>query len=244
MPFTFSHPALVLPLTYLPGRWFSLTGLVIGSITPDFEYFIRMRVQSSYSHTLAGLFWFDLPLGILLAFIFHNIVRGPLIAQSPAFLKDRFIPFQSFDWNSYFKKNWLVVAASILAGAASHLLWDSFTHHGGYFVERIPALRSMLQLGGYSFPVLKVLQHAGTVVGGLVMLYAIWKLPVGKGVEKGKNAAYWRIVGFCAFAILLFRLLTALDYSAYGHLIVTAIAGGMIGLLVASLWEMRKERPQ
>ncbi|WP_113654854.1 DUF4184 family protein, partial [Pedobacter namyangjuensis] len=30
MPFTFSHPAIVLPLTYLPKKWFSLTGLVIG----------------------------------------------------------------------------------------------------------------------------------------------------------------------------------------------------------------------
>lgn len=27
MPFTFSHPAIVLPLTFLPRQWFSLTGL-------------------------------------------------------------------------------------------------------------------------------------------------------------------------------------------------------------------------
>ena len=27
MPFTFSHPAIVLPLTYLPKQWVSLTGL-------------------------------------------------------------------------------------------------------------------------------------------------------------------------------------------------------------------------
>ena len=39
MPFTFSYPAIVLPLTYLPRRWFSLTGLIIGSLTPDFEDF-------------------------------------------------------------------------------------------------------------------------------------------------------------------------------------------------------------
>ncbi|MFN7593668.1 MAG: DUF4184 family protein, partial [Bacteroidota bacterium] len=25
MPFTFSHPAIVLPLTFLPRQWFSLT---------------------------------------------------------------------------------------------------------------------------------------------------------------------------------------------------------------------------
>ena len=57
MPFTFSHPALILPLKYFPNKWFSLTGLVIGSLTPDFEYFLRMRIKSVYSHTLEGIFW-------------------------------------------------------------------------------------------------------------------------------------------------------------------------------------------
>src|SRR6478609_2941554 len=103
MPFTFSHPAIILPITYLPRKWFSLTGLVVGSLTPDFEYFIRMRVQSDYSHTLSGLFWFDLPLGILLAFIFHNIVRDSLFENLPLILKSRLIRFKQFDWNSYFK---------------------------------------------------------------------------------------------------------------------------------------------
>jgi hypothetical protein len=54
MPFTFSHPAIILPLKYFKKKWFSLTGLVIGSMTPDFEYFVRMRIQSNYSHTIEG----------------------------------------------------------------------------------------------------------------------------------------------------------------------------------------------
>lgn len=58
MPFTFSHPAIILPFKYLPNRWISMTGLIIGSLTPDFEYFIRMKIESYYSHTNAGLFLF------------------------------------------------------------------------------------------------------------------------------------------------------------------------------------------
>lgn len=107
MPFTFSHPAIVLPLTYLPKKWYSLTGLVIGSIAPDFEYFIRIKVQSNYSHTWFGLFYFNLPLGIILAFIFHNIVRNTLIQNTPIFLQQRFNKVISFQWNNYFKKNGL-----------------------------------------------------------------------------------------------------------------------------------------
>ena len=94
MPFTFSHPAIVLPLTYFPKKWFSLTGLVIGSLTPDFEYFLRMRIKSNYSHTIDGLFWFDLPLGLLLAFIFHDIVRNSLFDNLPTFFKSRFSAFR------------------------------------------------------------------------------------------------------------------------------------------------------
>ena len=140
MPFTFSHPAIVLPLTFLPRQWFSLTGLVIGSLTPDFEYFLRMRIQSNYSHSISGLFWFDLPLGILLAFIFHNIVRDILFDNLPTILKSRVMKFKMFDWNNYFKRNWLVVTISVLIGAGSHIFWDSFTHDQGYFVQTIPVL--------------------------------------------------------------------------------------------------------
>ncbi len=71
MPFTFSHPAIVLPFGLIGQRYFSMTALIIGSMTPDFEYFLRLRVRSDFSHTLFGVFWFDLPLGIVLCFVFH-----------------------------------------------------------------------------------------------------------------------------------------------------------------------------
>src|ERR1017187_9931624 len=106
MPFTFSHPAVLYPLKTLPGKYYSITGLIIGSITPDFEYFIRFETDSQYSHTRTGLFWFDLPLGIILAFIFHNIVRNDLVANLPRGLQLRFNNNPQFNWNQYFLKNW------------------------------------------------------------------------------------------------------------------------------------------
>src|SRR5688572_151694 len=105
MPFTFAHPAIVLPLNYLGKRWISMTGLVIGSIIPDFEYFLRMKLRSEYSHTLAGIFWFDLPLTIFVAFIFHLIIRNPLIENSPKFLNQRLLNFENFNWLQHFKSH-------------------------------------------------------------------------------------------------------------------------------------------
>ncbi|MHC0443524.1 DUF4184 family protein, partial [Flavobacterium sp. 3-210] len=87
-------------MRYLPKSWFSLTALIIGSLTPDFEYFLRMKVKSDYSHTLSGIFWFDLPLALLLTFLFHNLTRNLLFQNLPSFIKNRILIYTDFDWNA------------------------------------------------------------------------------------------------------------------------------------------------
>lgn len=242
MPFTFSHPAIVLPLTFLPRQWFSLTGLVIGSLTPDFEYFLRMRIKSNYSHTIDGLFWFDLPLGLLLALIFHNIVRDSLFDNFPSILKSRFLAFRQFDWNDHFKRKWFVVAISILIGAASHIFWDSFTHDHGYFVQTIPALQNSLNFFGGQIPILKILQHSSTFIGGLVIAYAIYKLPSNNIEKEIINLKYWTILVILTLIIIAVRLLSGLELKQYGNLIVTAISAGLISLILTPWLTRTKEK--
>jgi hypothetical protein len=241
MPFTFSHPAIVLPLTYLPRKWFSLTGLVIGSLTPDFEYFLRMRIKSNYSHTIDGLFWFDLPLGLLLAFIFHNIVRNSLFDNLPTILKSRFLAFKQFDWNGYFRKNWLVVTISILVGAASHILWDSFTHDHGYFVLTIPTLQNTVDLFSRQIPILKILQHTSTLIGGLLIAFAIYKLPTNNTEKKSINLKFWIVVIGLTLTIIVARFLTGLELKQYGNVIVTTISAGLISLIITPLLTRTKK---
>ncbi len=242
MPFTFSHPAIVLPLTFLPRQWFSLTGLVIGSLTPDFEYFLRMRIKSNYSHTVDGLIWFDLPLGLLLAFIFHNIVRNSLFDNLPTFLKSRFLTFKQFDWNGHFKRNWFVVIISILTGAASHIFWDSFTHDHGYFVQTIPALQNSVDFLGGHIPILKILQHSSTLLGGLVIAFAIYKLPTYKTEKENINLKYWTILVGLTLIIIAVRLLSGLEMKQYGNVIVTAISAGLISLTLTPWLTRMKEK--
>lgn len=236
MPFTFSHPAIVLPLITLNRKWFSLTGLIIGSMTPDFEYFLRMSIKSVYSHTVTGLFWLDLPLGIFLAFIFHNIVRNNLFDNLPYFLKARFSVFKSFNWNSYFKRHWWVVIISILIGAASHMLWDSFTHGDGYFVQILPALAKNLEISRWQIPISKILQHGSTIVGGMIIIYAIYKLPLDKDTRTGEiNMNYWTICCGLTLLIIAVRVfLCGLQFKQYGTLIVCGISAGLISLIITS----------
>lgn len=242
MPFTFSHPAIVLPLTFLPRKWFSLTGLVIGSLTPDFEYFLRMRIKSNYSHTIDGLFWFDIPLGLLLAFIFHNIVRDSLFDNLPTILKSRFSEFRQFDWNGYFKRSWFVVTISILIGAASHILWDSFTHDHGYFVQTIPALQNSVDFLGGQIQILKILQHSSTLLGGLVIVFAIYKLPTNKTEKENINLKYWTIFAGLTLTLIAIRFLSGLELKQFGNVIVTVISAGLISLILTPWLTRTKEK--
>lgn len=235
MPFTFSHPAIILPLTYLPKRWFSLTGLIIGSLMPDFEYFLRMKIKSDFSHTLEGVFLFDLPLGILTAFVFHNIVRNNLFDNLPDILKSRLVIFKDFNWNIYFKKNWLVVIISIVLGSLSHILWDSFTHDTGYFVQKIEILNQSVDLFDRQIPILKILQHSSTFFGAIAIVFALYKLPKYQVNNKRINLNYW-LAFFIFFIILLSTLLfiTSAKF-AIGNLIVSIISLSMLALILTSL---------
>jgi len=235
MPFTFAHPAIVLPLAYLPKKWISLTGLIIGSMIPDFEYFIRMRISCEYSHTLSGVFWFDLPLAILVAFIFHNIVRNSLYNNLPHFLQVRFNIYKEFNWNKYFKQNWLVVIISVLIGIFSHLLWDSFTHETGYFAEKFQSLSKDVSIFSLSVPVFKILQHGSTLTGGLILLFVIIGLPKGEIKPQKINPYYWITFILIIILVLGIRLLTGLDYKLYGQVIVNFISATMIALIITPL---------
>lgn len=234
MPFTFSHPALVLPLSLAPQKWFSTTGLVIGSMVPDFEYFFRMRIHSECSHSLLGTFWFSLPVGLLLAFIYHNLVRNVLIRNAPKFIRFRLSQFQNFNWNASFKNRWIVVLVSLTIGSLSHLFWDAFTHEHGYFVAQIDALRNTVNVFGVHMPLYRIIQHASTLLGGAVVLLVCFQLPKQKD-DLHVQPRYW--VAVCAFATLIFaiRFGFGLELRQYGNVIVSLISSVLFALILAPL---------
>lgn len=232
MPFTFSHPAIVLPLKYFSDKWFSLTGLVIGSLTPDFEYFIRMHVKSEYSHTVAGLLWFNLPVGLVLAFLFHQVARNALFDNLPMVLKCRLISLNQFSWYIYFKSNWFIVATSILIGAGSHLFWDSFTHADGYFVQLLPILTDKINCYGWQFPLFKILQHGSTILGGMVVIFSLYSLPIDKYSPQLYKSHYWTVFTGIAIVVLVIRFIGGFEFCQIGNLVVSLISSIIVSLLL------------
>lgn len=236
MPFTFSHPAAILPFTKLKPQWFSLTALIIGSLSPDFEYFIRMKMYGHYSHTIQGVVFFDLPLVVLLSFVYHNIVRNELVSNLPAFLSSRLNNFKGFDWNAFFKKNFLVVIISAFIGIISHVVWDGFTHANGFFVENIRGLKSVFYIGGHRFQLFNLLQHFSSLAG--MALIVFWVIRLQKNNEESKSdlPRYW-IKVFVVFAIVLvIRYFLGNAIANIKQFVVPCISSMLVALVVVPLY--------
>jgi hypothetical protein len=229
VPFTFSHPAIVLP--FLKNKKLSATALVIGSMSPDLEYFFRMKMQGDIGHTFLGVFLVDIPLGVLVAFLFHQIIKRPLIANLPDFIKERLYVLKESNWLNYFKSNIWIVIVSFILGIFSHIFWDSFTHINGYFVQRIHFLGGEL----YSIPVYKIAQHLSSLIGMVLILFYIYKLPVRIEEHNKVNLKYWFSVIGIAVIILSIRFALGMTFKQIGSVVVSAISSMFLALTFAGL---------
>ncbi len=229
MPFTFSHPAIILPI-HRTGL--CLTGLIVGSLTPDFEYFIRMKIQSDFSHTFWGGIYFGIPVALILCMLFHLVIKRELILNLPSKLQLRLIPILDFNWLEHLKSKWPIVILSILIGNYSHVLWDSFTHTDAYFVNALSLHRSF---GSNHYPIFKILQHGSTVLGGLYLVYFIVNLEEIKGRASEPNPKYWLAFILLTLAVLALRFYGGLKINQYGNVIVSAITASMISIAIVSL---------
>ena len=122
-----------------------------------------------------------------------------------------------------------------MIGAISHIFWDSFTHDNGYFVEKISGLSNTITIFGKQIPILKILQHSSTLIGGLIITFAIYQLPREKSISNKINLKYWLILIGLTFVIILIRLLSGLEIEKYGNVIVTIISAGILSLILTPI---------
>jgi cellobiose-specific phosphotransferase system component IIC len=87
---------------------------------------------------------------------------------------------------------------------------------------------------------MKILQHSSTLVGELVIVFALFKLPPDKNVTGQLNIKYWSILTILTLTIIAVRLLCGLDYKLYGNFIVTVISAGLISLTLTP-WLTRQK---
>ena len=234
MPFTFAHPAIVLPL--LRVRKLSATGLIVGSMTPDFEYFIKMRVNSHFSHTVGGVFYFDLPIAFVLAWLFLRFVRKNLIANLPVFFQCRMQPLLQLNTRTVLFERGILFAVSAVLGALSHILWDGFTHSNTFFVRNLSFYQgSYIPYEGVKYPLWYALQHISTFVGLSILLLYVLLLPKTNGVSRRPSWLYWAALIAITAVIVDIRFVIRPQDLKEGNFIVSTIAGFCIALILTGV---------
>jgi hypothetical protein len=183
MPFTISHTAVVLPFSRWLARWQLLSAATIGAMVPDFRVFFpgMPRVET---HSIAALFTFCLPVGLITYWIFQRFIKSPILEVLPEGPYARWRPFAA-EANIQSLRQWVLASAGLLAGALTHLIWDGFTHDGGRGVRMFPVLDdSLIDIGSRHIPAMYVLQDLGSLIGLAAVLAMMCY-----GLRRGHEAA-------------------------------------------------------
>ena len=169
MPWTPAHAAAVLPLRRFSPRWLSFPGLVVGSMSPDFGYYVGAHEFAGAAHSIPGLFHSCLPTSSALLFVllyFSGLLSAPLPAPHRQLIHKSLSESRP---RSIFGA--VAACVSVVIGAATHVVWDSFTHEARAGVSLLPFLDTFLfALAEWQVHVYSVLQHVSTAVGVACLL--------------------------------------------------------------------------
>ena len=172
MPFPLAHPAAVLPLRRFCPRLLSFPALVIGSLSPDGGYLFEEMLWGRRSHELLGSLAFGLPVGIVLVVLFYWL-RTPLARLLPVPYRQALLPV----CRQPHPPIWAIII-SLVIGTWTHVLWDSFTHNDGWFVQHSAILYSpVITAAGRTARVCHVLWYGCSFVGvvWLFLVFEKWK---------------------------------------------------------------------
>jgi hypothetical protein len=238
MPFTFAHPAAVLPLRR--SRYLQTVPLVIGSIVPDLPYFFPSRFGRTFfpdTHTLYGSFTLCLPLG-LAVLIGIILFREPLTVMLGA--RARWLCLQSIERFTSRPLHWPIALLSILIGSWTHIAWDSCTHEDGWTTARVAALSAPVSVFGWDTETSHLLQYVSSILGLLVL--AIWfrglllRVPSSIGEDPTRPRASWLalvMISLVAVVIGVSRAAMSWHAATYyhlGYLLLTRTIGWFVVL--------------
>ncbi|OMF36720.1 hypothetical protein BK133_08735 [Paenibacillus sp. FSL H8-0548] len=250
MPHTFAHPLFAAPLKkIIPSL--SLTGLILGSMSPDFEYFVSMQPFRSIGHSVLGLLLLVLPACIAFSLVFHRIVKPAL----PELLPDigSMKPYAAYlnrPWSLATWQEWMRFILSVIIGFLTHVFVDHFTHSSGWFVQRIPFLQKII-IGDELYHILQhFLTLSGFAAAGIYGLnhYFAWKKKQRKqssGIRMHSSSRkLWGLLFFAALAMFLGKLLFSDHIFSISIWAVAPITSVLFGVYLAAMLHSAKKAHQ
>jgi len=241
MPFTISHAFFALPIRHIHVQFFSVTGLVLGSMAPDLEYFLYLEPHRGIGHTWQGLLLQALPLCLLLAALFHYIVKLPLSQHLPSTYKlDARCAALLRREQLRSLKDWGILILSIIIGFVTHIVIDEFTHAGSSLAHIFPWIWQYELLG---LPIYKLLQYGGSIIGLIGLAVILCFRLACEQVESDAEATasskqkllFWLLVVLFSVLVTLLKLMLSPSENTIGILVVAPISGAVVGLVLTSL---------
>jgi hypothetical protein len=243
MPFTFSHPAAVLPFLNRSKATGWKPALVFGSISPDLWFGVPVLSERWVSHGRFGLL-IDPPLAFALSWIFCRWL-SPRLSRLPG--------LGSAAPRAPFHPGFALLGAFL--GTLTHMLWDQFTHTGSriqdspIFMEPVPLIH------GIEVPLGQTIWFANSIAGALVLFgWLAWKIHHREhGWREVFSRSWLSIAGALVAPFLLVLLFLKFDslsgpggmrrllqLSAWVRL---AMLASVLASLAAALWSTRSPRP-
>ncbi|MEU0758670.1 DUF4184 family protein [Streptomyces microflavus] len=270
MPFTLSHAAAVLPAIRRNGtaRWGLFpSALVAGSFAPDVTYFADTVIPGAmefgdFTHTFLGVVTVNVLIAAVLVAVWAAL-REPLVALLPVRVRSRvhtFVRGQRWTRETFGPSAWLWFVRSAALGAATHVVWDAFTHHSRWGTELLLLDRSV---GG--FPLYQFAQYGSSALALVVLGWftatglrrtADAPVPVDPALPSLGRGERWGALGLLAGCVVLGIAHRCVRwYAHFGRIenpldiIPTACfgagAGLATGLLLYGVWMrlLRRRRP-
>jgi membrane-bound metal-dependent hydrolase YbcI (DUF457 family) len=185
MPFTISHAAAVLPLRKLR---LPLAAMMIGSMAPDFPYFLPGDLSRTETHDLEGIFRVCWPMGLAVWLLFVHLLERPSIELLPEPWRTR-MPHSD---SSFTFKSLALASLGVIVGALTHVAWDAFTHAATPMTRVFPLLsESVFSVRGRYVPVYFVLQVLSSLLGLIALAW--WALRLRHDKPKSRAVPASRI---------------------------------------------------
>ncbi|MBE6067048.1 MAG: DUF4184 family protein [Clostridium lundense] len=238
MPFTLAHPSVVI---FSKSKKINLGGLILGSMAPDFIYFLLFSPSSNLGHTPIGFIFLNLPICFLINFLFYKYIKDFFILTLPNFISKRYLYLIKKKNDITNTKELIIFSYSCIIGMLTHVFWDSFTHKTGLFVENIVLLRNEITLAHHNIPIYKLLQHGSTLIGFLILIVFLYsirdKRPKSMNISINKFN-FLRSVFLIQIITLILGYIFSINIKGYfgiGQLVVTFINGLFLGYLFTGI---------
>jgi hypothetical protein len=241
MPLTPAHAAMAWPISAAAKR-LPIAAVIVGTLSPDFEYLARLAPRGQFAHSLLGVALFCVPVSIGVWALFESVVRPAVVSLLPRAVGD-LLAQDGWSLRRSRARDVVLAALGAFLGALSHVAWDSFTHESGWAVARIPVLVTTVAL-----PLVgelrwyKLLQHGSTVAGSFVVILwlarAVARVPHhARSFASGQAARGLRAIATVICVSIGGGLLNGLRARGAGVPVVLGFVfvGAMLGLALGML---------